>query len=281
MSRRAGRYALQQARQHRWRYVRANWRAIIGICFVCLIAAVALVVAMGRYANRDIAFFTAGTSVLGVGIVVWFCTHSTYARHWFDGAEGERFTAGAFRRLRLRGWRSINDVEFLSGNVDHVIAGPRGAFAVETKWTSVLWRITDSGFDDRYARKAVRQCRFNARLIGSLLRGHYEINCELQPLLVVWGPGRPVLDGPVCVDGVLVVPGQLLRRAVLAQPEVMDTAASRALIGALREFTRSRDRQESTRGRLVARFAGARAGRQPVATSSSAALGELRLQPAR
>jgi len=188
--------------------VRANWKILVGACSICIIGSIGVVVAMGLWANRDMAFFAGGSSAMAVAFVVWFGVESVPARRLLNGAEAERFTAGALRRLRRQGWWSVDDIDFKSGNVDHVLAGPGGTFAVETKWTSSSWNVVDGDFDDQYACRAVRQCRSNGRLIASLLRGHGWVD-EITPLLVVWGPGRPALDSPTYVEGVLVVPGPL------------------------------------------------------------------------
>ena len=89
--------------------------------------------------------------------------------------------------------------------------------------------------------------------ISALLRGNYKIRCDIAPLLVIWGPGRPEIDAPVLMDGVLVLPGQLLRRTLSARTTALEIMTSDAVIDAIEDFTRRRDQHDVKRQRAVAR----------------------------
>lgn len=52
---------------------------------------------------------------------------------WRRGAEGERRTAKALRRLPRRGWHVRHDLASRFGNVDHVVVGPSGVFLLDSK----------------------------------------------------------------------------------------------------------------------------------------------------
>lgn len=52
---------------------------------------------------------------------------------WQRGAEGEERVGGILEGLAGDGWHVIHDVTFGRGNIDHVVVGPGGVFAVETK----------------------------------------------------------------------------------------------------------------------------------------------------
>ena len=135
----------------------------------------------------------------------------------------------------------MSHVEFHGYDIDHVVAGSGGAFAVETKWTNEPWQIRDGRFDVEYAAKAVQQCKEGAWKISSLLRGNYGIQGQVSPILVIWGPGRPKVDQAVMIDGVTVLPGQLLHRTLRDLPPVLDVDAAGSLVDAVRDFTRRRD----------------------------------------
>jgi len=52
---------------------------------------------------------------------------------WFVGASGESQVRQALRELEQLGYSVIDDVDKGHGNVDHVVVGPTGVFAIETK----------------------------------------------------------------------------------------------------------------------------------------------------
>lgn len=255
MHRRAGRRLQELARERRWHAVRANRLAIVTVVTVFTICAIGVVVLVAFWKGRDNAYFAAGAATMSVGFVAWLAMENLQARRLFDAADAERFTAGAVRRLRRRGWGCVDHVEFDRFDIDHVVAGPGGVFAVETKWTNEPWRITDGAFDNSYARKAVGQCRDGAARISSLLWGNYRIRCDVAPLLVIWGPGRPVADAPVRMDGVLVMPGQLLRRTLSSRQAAMENMTAEAVIDAIEDFTRRRDQHDASRQPAVVRHA--------------------------
>lgn len=253
MPRRAGRRLDHLARERRRHAFRVNHRPIALVSTATTIGVVALVAFMGLWKGRDMAYFTAGAGTMAVAFVVWFGIDNVQSRRLFDAAEAERFTAGVLRRLGRQGWRSVDHVEFDRLDVDHVVAGPGGVFAVETKWTNEAWKVVEGRFDNQYASKAVRQCSDGADRIRRLLKGNYKICCDVRPLLVIWGPGRPHIDAPVWIDGVLVVPGQLIRQAIRINSAGIDTDMARSVVEAIAHFTRRRDEYDGLRSQLVGR----------------------------
>ncbi len=249
---RAGRRLETMARNERRRSIRMNRKAIFGVCAAVALASIGLVVFMGLWKGREMAFFVAGLGTMSVAFVGWLAIDSREARRLFDAAGAERFTASSLRRLRRRGWFSVDHIEFHRSDIDHVVAGPGGVFAVETKWTNYDWRINDGSFNDEYAQKAVRQCREGASKISSLLRSRRLVS-EVRPLLVIWGPGRPMVASAVMVDDVLVVPGHLLRRTLSRLRGALDADTTASVIREVKDFTRIRDEHEAKRRRPVAR----------------------------
>jgi hypothetical protein len=58
------------------------------------------------------------------------------ARRWSIGARGELVVARRLRPLERRGWLILHDLPRPgAGNIDHIAAGPRGLFTIETKLT--------------------------------------------------------------------------------------------------------------------------------------------------
>ncbi len=52
------------------------------------------------------------------------------------GAKGEQVVGRELDQLMMQGYRVFHDMPFVGWNIDHVVIGPRGVFAVETK----AWR---------------------------------------------------------------------------------------------------------------------------------------------
>jgi hypothetical protein len=110
------------------------------------------------------------------------------------GAEAERWTADALRKIP--GWWFIDAVEFGDRDIDHVGVGPGYVLAVETKWTSKPVRITDQGVFGMWS-DPVAQAQRSADRTRRFLRskGVDASDANVVPLLVLWGPGVPKIDG--------------------------------------------------------------------------------------
>lgn len=139
-------------------------------------------------------------------------THSRYL-----GKIGEEMTAEAVlnRRRRWRGWRLVNGLYFRGhGDVDHVLVGPGGIFVLESKWTSVPWRVESDGLVGPGDRDPLLQARDGAHKIEGLLRyGPERFDVIVHPVVMLWGPGAPSLThGWIEVDGVLVAEGRSRRK---------------------------------------------------------------------
>src|SRR5207245_2212005 len=84
--------------------------------------------------------FFAGMALMAVSAaLVWLVETEAGASSWMRGAEGERGTARLLRKLNRRGWWSAHHVEFDGWDVEHILVGPGGAFAIETKWGGSSW----------------------------------------------------------------------------------------------------------------------------------------------
>lgn len=100
------------------------------------------------------------------------------------GDQAEQWTAQELRTTRPLGWQVVNHFLLRRDDIDHVLIGPGGVYAVETKWSN------DRG--GRYARTqerdAVAQASSNARsmTLWSELRTS---GVQVQPVAVVWGGG--------------------------------------------------------------------------------------------
>ena len=153
-----------------------------------------------------------------LGATAWTLHLTTGTHSRYLGKIGEELTAEAVlnRRRRWKGWRLVNGLYFRGhGDVDHVLVGPGGIFALESKWTSVPWlvdRVGIVGPEERdpllQARVWCSQDRRPAPLrSGALRRG--PAPWRRRSL----GPGAPSLtQGWAEVDGVFVAEGRCRRK---------------------------------------------------------------------
>lgn len=148
----------------------------------------------------------AGTAGLAGLLVVWVM-QVTGTAPTMMGDLAEQWTASELRPLRRRGWRLVNHVRLRPWDIDHVVVGPGGALAVETKWSARPWVLQPP---EERVMQAVRQARGNAddlrRWVGFRRAGAPPVH----PVVMLWGSGTGQLQlppGGLLIDGVVVVPG--------------------------------------------------------------------------
>ena len=120
-----------QRRQQRNRdRIRRQWPYALAFGVVVCVLAFSLVNALTH--QLSLALFVAGA--LAITQLVGFLEASTVWA-WRVGAEGERRTAASLEPLREKGFVVLHDrkVKGWGGNLDHVVIGPTGMWAVETK----------------------------------------------------------------------------------------------------------------------------------------------------
>jgi hypothetical protein len=146
------------------------------------------------------------------GGVAW-CIYLSVGNHNLHfGKMGEVSTAECLLTLRrrLQGWRLVNGLFFDGhGDVDHVLIGRGGIFAIESKWTNPPWSIHDNALVGPPV-SPTSQARRSARKIANTLRsGPDPIDIPVVPVLVLWGPGAPTItEGLAIIDDVLVAEGR-------------------------------------------------------------------------
>lgn len=166
------------------------------------------------------------------------------------GDEGERWTAAELRRLRRHGWRVVNHAHLWKGaDVDHLVVGPGGLFAVQTKWSATPWTLDVS--DPRLSAALVKAHEEARRL--RLWAPVREAGTPVTSVIVVWGRARPEeVESPIVLDGVTVVRGVHLRRwfaalvAAGTDPELSPAIRQRLWDEVVRQVT-TRDDYESRR----------------------------------
>jgi hypothetical protein len=118
--------------------------------------------------------------------------------HRLWGLSGERETAKELesRRQRRRGWFVVHGLVIGNHEIDHIAVGPGGILAIETKWTNNRWRIHNEALLGPVGDPLL-QARRSARQVQSLLASTTGggLQLEVDPVLVVWGPGCPRESG--------------------------------------------------------------------------------------
>lgn len=220
----AGGFAAQRFKQRRSAWRRRIWWAIpLASAFPVLVGVVLGLLFAGEHLPVFLGF------AAGVGVAMATILTDSPPQHierWRQGAEGERATAKAVRRLVRAGWTLINDVDTGRGNIDHILIGPPGVFMLESKnlhgdlsvrggVLTVRWHEDPvDGYDDARIGRSARACAAKAR--GLL--ADYGLAAWVQPVVVLWGSfeQRSVLS-----DGVAWVSGRHLADVLDARPTVL------------------------------------------------------------
>jgi hypothetical protein len=153
----------------------------------------------------DLALFVVGFGVASAGwAIAMVAVQVAGSTSYLLGAQGEELTSGALRKALPKGWHLLDHVPLEWGDIDHVLLGPGGAYAIETKAASTSRRWN---FDkpDQWLLKACRQAHRCAEALRALLRARgSDLRTQVTPVLVLWGD----TSGDVrAVDGVEIVTG--------------------------------------------------------------------------
>lgn len=133
---------------------------------------------------------------------------------WLQGARGEERVGAVLDGLAADGWMAIHDVSLGRGNVDHVLVGPGGVFAIETK--SQRGRIGVDRLDPRWLKQAYAERKLMERITGM----------EVQALLV-FSEAWLVGSVPARREGVTVLPARMLAWYLSRQRPTMSVEEAR------------------------------------------------------
>lgn len=179
-----GHYSATLAFDRQRSFVLANvWSfvAIFVVSFAC--AAVIWLWMPGGPGARG---FLAGVFLTAIG---------GFTAHWVSIASGsstasmgqaaEEWTATELRRLRRKGWKTVNHVTFRKWDIDHIAVGPDGVIVVETKWRSKPLDLEDP---DTWLAEAAERLHRNERDVAGHLGWGANQDARITSVLVVWGP---------------------------------------------------------------------------------------------
>ncbi len=211
MRNRPGERARLEIRRAWQRTARKN--AIAAVCLILFGVLYAEVISALRMPTWWRAFLIGFATASLLAGLMWIVYVLSGIHGWSLGKLGEEATAESVlsRKKKRLGWRLINGLYLAGhGDIDHVLVGPGGIFAIESKWTSNRCRIEEGGIVGILGREPVAQAREGARKVERLLRhGPQRFDVTVVPVVVIWGPRSPELDqGWANVDGVLVCEGR-------------------------------------------------------------------------
>jgi hypothetical protein len=224
-TRSAGEFADRRFRERRRAWRRRIWWAFpLGAVLVLGIAVFVGFV----FAHSVLAFYVGFGCGAALALVVAFIdSPPQHVERWRRGAEGERRSVRALRRLLRRGWRIVNDLDTGRGNIDHVLVGPAGVFVLETKNLSgdasvkhgvlrIRWREDP---DDGYELPQVaRTVRWRSRMVADHLEASGLGRISVQPAVVLWAGFD---QGSVLSEGVAWIRGGLLAEVLGRRPQIL------------------------------------------------------------
>lgn len=123
----------------------------------------------------------------------WLWRLFRIARRFNRGERGERHVADVLEELRIDGYKPIHDIAGDGFNVDHVLVGPGGVFAIETKYRSGQGEITFRDGEgvfvgDRLEDKdCLKQAGGNAAAIRDLIQKNCGRRVWVTPIVVFVG----------------------------------------------------------------------------------------------
>jgi hypothetical protein len=194
--------------------LRANWLILLAFALLVGLLCVGL---YGLPGSQEWHAFLLGV-FLTLGVVGELsAVHLASGSHQRSlGVFGEAATAEASCGIwyRLQGWRHVGGLYFQRhGDVDHAVIGPRGVYAIETKWTSEQWDLVNGQLVGAYTEGVLSQSLDSAERIRLALNyGRERLDVEVRPLLFLWEPGAPTVHGGFQdIDDVRVVVGRWAR----------------------------------------------------------------------
>ena len=136
-----------------------------------------------------ISFAIAGTGLA----VIAYLRLMPKARSLVRGEKGELKVAEALEDLRPAGYRAFHDLRREGFNIDHVLVGPAGVFAIETKFRSGFGEIEFRNGEGLFVggqpddKDCLKQARGNAGEIGRMIKQDCGLNRWVTPLVVFVG----------------------------------------------------------------------------------------------
>ena len=140
----------------------------------------------------------------------WFLGFDARSLRWQWGAAGEEWTAGELKKLGPD-WRVYHDIPDGHANWDHIVIGPTGVFAIDSKNLSQPATVDATGLRSGRLRYGGSSTRGSAARMKEVIEQQTGVSVWVQGVVAVWGD---LPDGAVKRDKVLYVPGPQLANAL-------------------------------------------------------------------
>lgn len=249
---RAGLWARGRARVQQRAFLRENLGRLAVLVLIGLVICVGIAWTMPTDLLRGVVI---GAFLVAVPGAIWMiAVQLTGTAPVMMGDGAEQWTASDLRPLTRDGWHLVNHLALSTDDIDHVLIGPGGAYAFETKWSS-SW---DSTHGRQRLLEAVEQARTNARKLG-LWSPMKQLGVAPVPVVVLWGLHVSKWDDhqrEQVIAGVTVLAGPELRawcgrlgRGVLSAEQVLNAWQ------ALAEHAQRRDQSDAVQHPVPVSFA--------------------------
>jgi hypothetical protein len=175
---------------------------------------------LGRLAAPRLGLMVGVLAAMAAGWGLRF-RPSPDALAWRRGAAGEQRTARLLSPLERQGWAVLHDLALprSRANLDHLVIGPGGVFAIDSKQYRGRLQLDRSGrlWHGRYPLAlSLQAVSFEADQAAQVLP---DPGIVVVPILAVHGAQVPC--GKVVVEGVPVVPARRLPSLLRALPTVL------------------------------------------------------------
>jgi hypothetical protein len=179
--------------------------------------------------------------VLGVCIAFFMSKKLLNLSHNLLGLKGERLVGEMLNKLMKDGFDVFHDFPLepdgKSPNIDHIVVGPNGVFAIETKtWRKPKetsdgknWEVTFDGkqlkFPHFTTNKGIGQATQNARLLSKHLSASTDEKVRAVPILAL--PGWFVSSKSI--DPLIALNPKQIRSAILAKDKMIDESLQKKI----------------------------------------------------
>ena len=160
------------------------------------------------------------------------------------GEKGERRVSEVLRTLRDRNYVTFDDLLLEKVNVDHVVVGPGGVFAVETKTFSIFGNVS-AGINasgvlqlggNPALKDPLKQARASAAMVSAELKRWMHRDIWVTPVVVL--PGWRI-DPPKVETGVVVLNEVTIAEFFKTRPEKLNTSEIRDICSHLDRSART------------------------------------------
>lgn len=222
----------QQIKERNRRLVRKHWwrLALGGLVVLGLGAATWLVVP-----DLEVPVWGVIPAVC-FAVLVGYWEQLAGTANLVNGRDAERWTSKELRKVCGPGWHVVDGISFAFHDVDHVLVGPGGVYAIETKYTDSVIDL-DTLRGQEWATRWADQAREAALSVRYLLWN--ETRKPVTAAVLVWG--SDVSGTPRHLDGVPILRRRNLHDDSVPWRRGLDALSKVEVDGIVAELKRYRD----------------------------------------